>query len=53
MPDHRFCPAITRRQSLTLALTKASSALASDEGELWLGARDAETGQHHLEGLFD
>jgi hypothetical protein len=32
----------------TLALTKASSALASVECELWLGARDAEAQQHHL-----
>jgi len=30
----------------TLALTKASSALASVECELWLGARD----QQHLKG---
>jgi hypothetical protein len=32
----------------TFALTKASSALASVERELRLGARDAEAGQHHL-----
>jgi hypothetical protein len=32
----------------TLALTKAS-ALASAECELWLGARNAEAQQHHLE----
>jgi len=32
----------------TLALTKASAALASAEYELWLGARDAEARQHHL-----
>ena len=32
----------------TLALTKAFSALPSVECELWLGARDAEAGQHHL-----
>jgi hypothetical protein len=32
----------------TLALTKASAALASAECELWLGARDAEAQQHHL-----
>ena len=34
----------------TLALTKASSTLASVEFELRLGARDAEAGQHHLKG---
>jgi hypothetical protein len=32
----------------TLALTKASSALASVECDLRLGAHDAEAGQHHL-----
>ena len=34
----------------TLALTKASAALASDERELRLGARDAEAGHHYLQG---
>jgi hypothetical protein len=33
----------------TLALTKASSALASVERELWLGARDAVAREQHLE----
>jgi hypothetical protein len=33
----------------TLALTKASSALASVEGELRLGAHDADAQQHHPE----
>jgi hypothetical protein len=32
----------------TLALTKASSALASVERGLRLGARDAEAGHHYL-----
>jgi hypothetical protein len=32
----------------TLVLTKAEPALAADECELWLGARDPEAGQHYL-----
>jgi hypothetical protein len=35
----------------TLALAKAVKALPAGECELWLGARDPETGQHHLKGL--
>lgn len=32
-----------------LALTKADSALASVECDLWLGARDAEAARYHLQ----